>query len=119
MGGSFRPVEEIWGEHSSMFLEHEDVLAVFDELARRTNQDTCTHEYGEVESVYFPEGAAIFDYAETDANFTAKSFGVSLRENGRKVSQVSLGHLLSNLKNMAPDWRKSIDKNGTLTFYVD
>lgn len=35
MSPSFRPVIETWGEHCPLFMEHEPLLAFFDDLAAR------------------------------------------------------------------------------------
>ena len=128
MSASFRPVLEIWGEHSSMFLDHDDMLEFLDELALRIDDCASANEYGEVTSVFFVDGEKLLDYVEKNPEFTVDSFSESLAwESAPNMhwqalldeKREHLKSLMSNFKTYAPEWRKSINKSGALTFYVD
>lgn len=104
----------------STFLDHDDMLAFLNELAERVGDSTSENEYSEVTSVYFREGKALLDYVENDPGFTVDSFMDSLPGNSQdEEKRENLEYLMSNFKSMASEWRKSIDKDGNLTFYVD
>jgi len=47
MSQSFRPVKEIWKMHSSCFIESEELIALFHDLAARVGTASDEHEYGD------------------------------------------------------------------------
>ena len=118
MSYNFRPVQEIWGEASSVFIGHDELLALFAELAQRVATEYDEGEYGELTAVWFENGKGLLDYIESNPNFNPLSLHETLSNNGYEIEEKALGALMHNMKNLVPVWRKSLHE-GALRFYVD
>lgn len=120
MSSHFRPVQEIWGVSSSMFLEHDAMISFLEDLAERANTTSSKQDYGDVTTVFFPDGNAIFDYVENSPEFTAASFIDSMPGDSESEKMFeNLENVITNFNAYAAEWRKSIGKDGSLRFYVD
>ncbi len=108
------------GESVDQWLEHDDLIRFFNELADRIGDSTSENEYGEQTSVFFTDGKGLLDYAETSPEFTPESFMGCYSEDTEDAELFEhLKYLMVAFRAYVPEWRKSIDKHGTLTFYVD
>jgi len=54
---SFRPVKEVWGEHSSCFVDAGLMLRVLLAIAVEAGSHGEAHEYGDKTSIWVEEGA--------------------------------------------------------------
>ncbi len=119
MSQSFRPVKEIWNMHSSCFVESEELIALFYDLAARVGTASDEHEYGENKAVWLEDGKKVLDYIEADERFNAASFIDSLEEQGIVINKDQLTTLIHNMRSLAKQWRNSIGEHGELVFYID
>jgi len=119
MSKSFRPVKEIRGRHSGIFIEPEEFIALLHDLAARADTASDDFEYGDCKVVWIEEGSKALDYVEYDGRFNATSFHESLREQGIRVNKGDLKSLIKNMKAYAAEWRHLIGEDGELSFYVD
>ena len=113
----FRPVNEVWGEHSSCFVDHDLLLRILHCLASEVGCQSEEYAYGDKTSIWIEDGIKTLDYARNDATFTAEHLANALGLNTEALKK--LRPLVSNMKSMARGWSDSVDAHGALTFYVD
>jgi|ERR1039458_2307783 hypothetical protein len=119
MSQSFRPVKEIWNVHSSCFVESEELIALFYDLAARVGTASAEHEYGDNKAVWLEDGKKVLDYMDADERFNAASFKDSMEEQGVVINQNDLSTLIDNMRSLVKQWRSSIGEHGELVFYID
>ena len=127
MSRNLRPVIEKWGTSSSLFLEPEDAILVFNaivdavEEARDTTVEAITlqaEDYGDKITVWISHGAAFLDFVESRI-FTPKWASRKLLDvRGPGQSQEACKSFVHNLKALAKEWRGFISAD-SLTFYID
>ncbi len=117
MSLSFRPVNEVWGEPSSCFVDHDTLLRILQHLASEAGCQSEEYVYGDKTSVWIEDGVKTIEYIAANRRFTAERLAKRLGLN--KEERERLEPLISNMKNMARIWRNSVDAHGALTFYVD
>ena len=118
MSLSFRPVKEIWGEHSSCFVDADLMLRVLLTIAVEAGSRGETYEYGDKTSIWVEDGGKLLDFIRNERLFTAERIARTLGLN--EVHYVNdLKFLVSNMQILADKWRDSIDVHGALTFYID
>ena len=118
MSMSFRPVNEVWGEPSSCFVEPSLLMRVLFAAASHVGTKSEAYEYGDKTAVWIGDGRKLLDLIGSKRRFSA----------GRVVRWLGLHHdrhrsdlrsLVSNMRALATAWQNSVDSNGALTFYVD
>ncbi len=116
---SFRPVQEIWGTNSACFIQSEELVAFFHDLAARIGTGSEDKTYGDQITIWFEDGSKVLDYIESDTRFSGSSFCESLAEQGLTVEADDLNSLVHNMKSLASCWRHSLGMHGELVFYID
>ena len=117
MSLSFRPVNEVWGEHSSCFVDHDTLLRILHHVAREAGCHSEECAYGDKTSIWIEDGIKALEYIVGAPAFTAEHLAKALGLN--KEEREKLKPLVSNMKRMACGWRDSVDAHEALTFYVD
>jgi hypothetical protein len=112
-------VKEIWNEHSSRFVEPQELIVLLHDLAARVEPASDEHEYGDNKAVWLEEGNKVLGYIEADERFNAASFKDSLEEQGVTVNQKDLATLIDNMRSLAKQWRSSIGGHAELVLYID
>ncbi len=118
MSLSFRPVKEVWGEHSSCFVDADLMLRVLLAIAVEAGSHGEAYEYGDKTSIWVEEGSKVLDFISNERVFTAERIAraVGLKK-ARHLNDLKF--LVSNMQILADKWRDSIDTHGALTFYID
>ena len=117
MSTSFRPVNEVWGEHSSCFVNGDLMLWVLLTIAAEAGTHSEAYEYGDKTSFWVEHGSRFLDFVSKE-RFTADHIAKSLGLKGaRRLNDLKF--LVSNMQLLADSWHKSIDLHGALTFYID
>jgi hypothetical protein len=119
MSTSLRPVKELWNEHTSCFIAHNEVITLFNDLASRAGTLCSETDYGNVTAIWIQDGKKLLDLIRSAPDFTAESLAKSLKDSGVEVDIDDLASLISNMRVLADSWYSSIDNWGELTFYVD
>ena len=119
MSMSLRPVMEQWNTHTSCFIEHDQIIALFQELSARVDTLCSEVDYGEMTVIWLQDGQKLLDFIAHDPTFNAASLQQSLEDAGVEVNGLDLAALVNNMRNMAATWRSSIGSAGDLRFYVD
>ena len=119
MSMSLRPVIEQWHTHTSCFIAHDEIIALFHELSARADTLCSETDYGDKTAIWIQDGKKLLDIIESGPDFTPESLQKSLKDTGVKVNAGDLKSLISNMHNLAASWRKSIDNAGELRFYAD
>lgn len=112
MSKSFRPVKEVWGPFSDLFLDEPDTFIDFleDVVGDIAQLEMEQHPYGEVQSIHIPEGSQFLDFVK---DHLAEYKDALVDDYGEDA-----GTLVGNMVNLEPEWREFLDE-GELTFYVD
>jgi hypothetical protein len=116
MSLSFRPVNEVWGEHSSCFVHADLLLRVLHEIATAAGTGSQESTYGDKTSVWIESGSKFLDFIRSERAFTADRIARML---GLKRNLNDLKSLVSSMQVLADSWQTSIDAHGALTFYID
>jgi hypothetical protein len=114
----FYPINEVRGEPSACFMECENVVRLFHEVAATAGTSSEESIYGEVTSVWIEDGKKFLDYVAHDEEFGSHSVEKRLAEQGVTVELGDLDSLIGNMKNLVDEWRHSIREHGDLIFYV-
>jgi hypothetical protein len=77
MSLSFRPVNEIWGEHSSCFVNGDLTLWVLLTIAAEAGTHSEAYEYGDKTSFWVEDGGKFLDFISSEP-FTAERIAKSL-----------------------------------------
>lgn len=120
MSKSFRPVEEIWGDSSSSFLQPEDLEDVLITIAEHSFAgDVEAADYLDVRSIWIENAVNFFDYVKD------KSTDFIIANLLDHVSVINdddvddLKSVIENIKALDAEWRKSIQEDGSINFYID
>jgi hypothetical protein len=117
MSLSFRPVNEVWGEHSSCFVNGHLMLWVLLIIATEAGTHSEAYEYGDKTSFWVEDGNKFLEFVSSD-RFTAERITKSLGlRAARHVNDLKF--LVSSMQLLSGKWRDSIDAHGALTFYID
>ena len=119
MSMSLRPVMEQWNTHTSCFIEHDQIIALFQEMSTRVDTLCSEVDYGEMTVIWLQDGQKFLDFIEHDPTFNVASLQKSLADADVEVNVSDLASLVNNMRNMAAAWRSSINNAGELRFYVD
>ena len=117
MSTSFRPVNEVWGEHSSCFVNGDLMLWVLLTIATEAETHSEAYEYGDKTSFWIEDGGKFLEFVASNrfsAERIAKSIGLKA---ARHLNDLKF--LVSSMQLLADKWRESIDTHGALTFYID
>ncbi len=118
MSLSFRPVNEMRGEHSSCFVDADLMLQVLLTIATEAGSRGEAYEYGDKTSIWVEDGGKLIDFICNERLFTAERIARALEL--KKAHHLNdLKFLVSNMQILADKWRDSIDAHGALTFYID
>ena len=117
MSMSLRPVREDWGAYSEGFCDDPvNILsALTDEL---TGGHHGEESYGNLTVVRISDGKTFLDRLYVMNWKERHRLAVKLaEEHGEDVGDVE--SLLSNMHNLAEEWRGMLDRDGSLRLYVD
>ena len=123
MSLSFRPVREVWGEHTSNFVPSDTVVNILHEIAcdfgrSPAGMNFSETPYGEVTTVWIYEGGSFLYRLENMRSREREQHALALAEKyDAEVADVEA--LLDNMHGLAKDWRKMLDTDGSIRFYVD
>jgi hypothetical protein len=117
MSLSFRPVNEVWGEPSSCFVDRDTLVRILHCLAKKAGCRSEEHDYADNTSIWIEDGVKMLEFISGDPSFTVQH--LAKRLGLKKQEREKLGPLISNMMAMASAWRDSVDRHGALTFYVD
>jgi dihydroxyacetone kinase-like predicted kinase len=113
MSMNFRAVREEWGESSSLFVDHEDLITIICHTADAAGTMSSAEEYGEVTSVWIDNGRKFLEYVHTTLTPEEAHSYVPNAE------LESVKCLVGNMKQLASRWLLQCDKHGCLHFYID
>jgi len=122
MSSDFRPVREVWGEHSGSFVDRETLVSIIDAIAGHTIEPEYAgnflehSNYGEVYVVWILRGTAFLKFIES-GEFTAQ-WVVDVLEDIEVVPD-DVNSLTENMKALVPNWQGMLGRDGSLRFYVD
>lgn len=116
MSTCFRPVKEIWGQHSSCFVTQDTLLLVLHEIATLSGSSSEAHAYGDKTSVWIEHGGKFLDFVGNKRAFTAERIARMLSLGANQLNDLKF--LVSTMQVLADEWRSSIDVHGALMFYV-
>jgi len=122
MSESFRPVLELWGEHSHRYVSTGALLKVLEAIADHTTEpkhagryfEKC--EYGEMENVWILFGQRFLNFLET-REFSGAWLADHIGDSEESLSDYS--SLANNMKTLVPLWRGFLDTDHSLRFYID
>src|SRR5436309_8104994 len=77
MSTSFRPVNEVWGEPSSCFVNGDLMLWVLLTIAAEAGTHSEAYEYGDKTSFWVEHGSKLLDFVSSE-RFTAEHIAKSL-----------------------------------------
>jgi hypothetical protein len=110
---------EQWNTHTSCFIEHDQIIALFQEVSTRADTLCSETDYGDQTVIWIQDGKKLLNFIGYDPDFTAESLLKSLQEANEEVNASDLGFLIHNMQSLHLDWRSSINDAGELRFYVD
>ena len=118
MSYNFRPVVETWGTASSCFLDGDDLEQLLLDLAEFSDSsgDTECSDYVDNRVVWIQNGDAFFNFI--DANSIELLFDQNSDWNDSEERAKNVKAVLGNLKSLCTEWRKSLDKDGSIRFYI-
>lgn len=119
MSADFRPVRELWGEPCGSFLDRDVLLSFFEVIADSVQAHSQSDQYADKEVFCVANGEVFVAYVESNPEFTSEFMMAQLAEQGHKPDAESVASQVQNAKVQASDWRKNIDSDGSLRFYVD
>lgn len=131
MSCSLRPVEEIWGPATSCFIRSAHVVRLIEIVAERVITHINAEPYGDVMAVWIEDGRAFLDYIWANPGFCAESIGdeIDSSQDGvtfgtdRPFDPVAdmdeLRSLIASMRDLAVQWRESVNEDGALRIYVD
>ncbi len=119
MSMSLRPVMEQWNTHTSCFIAHDQIIALFQELSTRVDTPCSETDYGEETVIWIQDGKKLLDFIANDPDCNAASLQKSLEEANVEVNVLDLTALINNMRYLAASWRSSIGSAGEIRFYVD
>ena len=115
MSASFRPVIEKWGEHSSNFVDSDILCNVILQLADNEGSESV---YDDKFSVWIQDGAALLDKLhDMDTLARTRLAGELADEYGASLENMK--NLLGNMHSLSVEWRKMLDTDGSIRFYID
>jgi hypothetical protein len=122
MSCCIRPVVETWGEPMTFLSRTTDIADLIVRIAHQ--RDTCsaeTYQYGsDVRVAWVDEGAQFLDFL---ASTTPEAILAKLANDGYTSSQDEEyereAEDVREICRMVPQWRNSIDTDGSLRFYCD
>jgi hypothetical protein len=121
MSLNFRPVKTEWGPHSSNFVESGVVANVLYDLAGYwLGEDEVTQqEVEEVTEVTIQSGGEFLKHLmQRTANDLLDDLEAVAFDHG-DVCTVDMMDLLGNMVALAPEWRKYVESDDQLRFWVD
>lgn len=119
MSMSLRPVMEQWNTHTSCFIAHDEIIALFQELSIRVDTLCSETDYGDKTAIWIQDGTKFLDFIANDPDCNAASLQKSLEDAGVDVNVLDLAALINNMRYLEASWRSSINNAGELRFYVD
>jgi hypothetical protein len=117
MSMSLRPVREDWGTHSSSFCD--DPVNILSALTNEfTGGNHGEESYGDLTVVWISDGKTFLDRLHAMNRDERHQLAVKFAgEYDEDVGDVD--SLLSNMRNLANEWRGMLGSDGSLRFYVD
>lgn len=120
MARNFRPVEEIWGTGSSVFLPSEKLEEVLVAISENAFAGTVeAADYDDIRSVWIEDAIIFFDFL---AEKTTEDLVPLLLNHLSMLTDddaVDLKNVIENIKSLAIEWRESIQEDGSINFYID
>ena len=118
MSNSFRPVQEIWGDHSSCFVDPDIVECIIGALAEDAGTIADRQDYGDFIVVWIQDGRRFLKFLrkQSAANLKQNFAPGFAHEHDADLADVE--SLLLNMHGLAGVWAKSLGDDGSIRFYI-
>ena len=116
MSALFRPVKEVWGDHSDEFISVAALGDLLTSIAEEIESEYEQNPYSDMEVFWIQDGHAFLHYIEDETRFNV----LRVRELLPDEDEDSIQSLIGNMRNLVQKWRLFIDgTDGSLRFYMD